>query len=122
MGRINPKYLELARFKSELKKFTSASGFNFAKKDAKFDARILKLSKSWMGFEAGVAYPVVVIPATRKKSTVYLVYSLVSGTFSPFTSLDTKAMSDTVTEFEWENIRYGVKTEIGDFIGYAPIV
>lgn len=124
MGRIDSKNLELARFKAELKRFASSSGFDVAKKDFKFEARILQLTKSWMGFEAGVKYPVVVIPVTRtgnKKQTASLVYSLPKGNFSPFTTLDSKAISDIVKEFEWEGIRYGEKIELGDFMGYAPV-
>lgn len=124
MGRIDSKNLELARFKAELKRFASGSGFDIAKKDFKFEARILRLSKSWMGFEAGVKYPVVVIPATRtgnKKQQTTLVYSLAEGGFSPFTTLDSKAISNPVKEFEWDGILYGEKIELGDFTGYAPV-
>lgn len=124
MGRIDSKHLELTRFKAEFKRFASESGFEYAKKDVKFEARILQLAKSWMGFEAGIKYPVVMIPVTRKgnkKAALSLIYSFVKGNFSPFTTLDSKAISNVVEEFEWEGVQYGEKFDLGDFAGYKPI-
>ena len=119
---IPPKFLELARFKTELKNFASGAGFDYAKKDVRFDQpRVLKLYRASMGFRADVCYPVIVIPVFNKGNKdkkSLLLYTFHDGKFTHFFSLEENTLSEVTNGFEWDGIRYEKKEDFDVFSGY----